>query len=43
MSPENEKLIEQIDEWIENFETVIRDLKNTRNQIILGIKENHHE
>lgn len=43
MSPEDEERIKQIDEWIEGFESLIRDLKNTRNQIILGIKESHHE
>ncbi len=43
MSPENEERIKQIDAWIEGFESLIRDLKNTRNQIILDIKENHHE
>ena len=44
MSPEVLDKVHMYDEWIEILETMIRDVKNERNKIILeNRKENDHE
>ena len=43
MNQEVIRRIEMMDEWIDILESMVRDIKNERNKIILEEKEKNHE